>query len=317
MAFSSLLIILASLFFLWIGSQLLISGIIKISNKSGLTRTFVGVTALSICTNLPEILISYSAAWQQLHGVNISGLVIGNVVGSNISQITLVIGLVGLTKSIKVEKKILIKHGLVLLLSTTMFLIFSRDGLISRSEGLFMIILYLGYFSTLESSTAQSMLKAKILKIYKNKRSSAILSSVVGAITMILASHYLVIQMLSLSEILGITQTLLGIFLVGLGISLPDLFVIVGALKRNSASLSLGTLLGSNVVAILIALGSSAALVGWNVERQVAMFDLPFLLLATVIFLLFLFTRTRLDKKESLLLIALYVIYATLKALGF
>jgi len=254
---------------------------------------------------------------QQWRGVNSSGLAMGNVIGSSISQITLVVGLIGLTNSIKVNKKVLLKHGLMLVLSTILLQVFASDGYISRSDGILLMMFYLGYFFTLESSTTQSMLKVKATKLYRNVNSYALLSTILGLTSMILASHYLVVHVLLLTEFLEISQTLLGIFLLGLGISLPELLVIGGALKRNSASLSLGTLLGNNIVAILIAIGSSAALVGWRVERQLVIFDLPFMLLSTVIFILFLFTRTRLDKKESLLLISLYGIYAILKALGF
>lgn len=317
MLFQSLLVVFICLAGLWYGSQLLISGALDLSKKSGLTQSFIGATVLSVCTNLPEIMVSFSAAFQQWQGVDSAGLALGNVVGSSVSQVSLVIGLAGFASALKVNKKELLKHGTMLIVSTMLLLLFASDGFISRAQGLILVLFYLIYFSTLNPSTTQSMLRAKLSKFNQTERLSSIILIILGLVLTVLSSHFLVAQVLELTQVLRIDQTLLGIFLVGLGISLPELFVIGGSLKKNAAALSLGTLLGSNVVGILLAIGGSAAWVGWTVDRQVALFDIPFLLLSTVIAILFLLTRGKLDRKESFLLLTIYGLYAALKALGF
>ena len=116
---------------------------------------------------------------------------------------------------------------------------------------------------------------------------------------------------------LGVSQMIVGVILIGLGTSLPELVVSISALIKGANGLSVGNLIGSNLIDIAIALGGSAMISGWQIERSIATFDLAYLLFTSVVVVLFLLTKGTLERKESFLIMSLYIIYISLKALGF
>jgi cation:H+ antiporter len=100
-------------------------------------------------------------------------------------------------------------------------------------------------------------------------------------------------------------------------VSLPELFVAISALTKGSVGLSVGSMLGGNIIVVLVALGGTAIFSNWSIPRAVATFDMAYLLLTTVVVVLFLLTRQKLERKESALILLMYVIYAMLKTFGY
>lgn len=311
--------VLIGLGLLWLGSQILVKGALAFAKRVGWSDSFVGLSLLSLYSNFPEIAISVTGAVNQLQGQESAELVIGNILGSSLSHITLVLGLVGMIKVLKIEKNDLVRSGLVLILSTGLLVWLSVDGFISQAEGWLLLGLYLGYLLLVRSKKSLSKAKRKKRqhRFLQVKNVPSILHIVAGLVVILFASDWVLESGSTLADSFGISQTIVGVFILGLGNSLPELFVALQSLKLKSDDLSISTLIGSNIVGMLLAVGSSAALVGWRVDRQVANFDMPFLLLASVIVVLFLMTKNKLERKESFLLLAIYGVYAALKALGY
>ncbi len=301
---------------LWVGSELITEAATKLAKRIGLSETFIGLTVLAIGTDFPEIMVAITGAINQLHGHESTGLVVGNIVGSNMGQIALVLGIAGLLKTFKMEKDEVMKNGLALVASATLLFLMAMDGYISRTDGLMLLGVYGFYFMSLRKSTKISKFKGKVRRFHKDSVLT-MLKLIAGLVVIFFASEAVVHNGTAIAEALNLSQMIVGVVFIGLGTSLPELVVSLSAVIKGSNGLSIGNLIGSNLIDVSIALGGSAVISGWHVDRSIATFDLAYLLFTSVVVVLFLFTKETLEKKESALMLALYVVYLSLKLLGF
>ena len=311
-----LLFVFLGILGLWLGSELITTGATKIARRFGLSETFIGLTILAIGTDFPEIMVAMTGAVDQLHGEEMTGLVVGNIVGSNMSQISLVLGIAGLLKVFKMKKNEVMHNGMMLIASTLTLLLLSLDGRLSRVDGLILVSFYVAYFFSLKQKSGLSIVKGKI-KRFKGNNFKSFLKIVIGLVILAQASHWVVENAATIATQLGVSQMIVGVILIGLGTSLPELVVSISALTKGANGLSVGNLIGSNLIDISIALGGSAIIGGWQIERSIATFDLAYLLFTSVVVVLFLLTKESLERKESFLILSLYLVYVSLKGLGF
>lgn len=316
MLINDLIFFFIGLFGLWLGSELIVKGALRIARSLGLSETFIGLTILAIGTDFPEIIISFTAALEKVKGQETSGIVVGNILGSAMCQIAFVLGIAGLLRVLKINQKKILNNGLILILVTIVLLFFSSDGLISQVEGLIFVLIYIAYFLSLNRQTKLDRLKHSFSLKKTNHSFFPLLILIIGLVIISECSQLVISRGISLASDFGLSQLIIGIILVGVGTSLPELVVSINATIKGSTGLSVGNLIGSNLVDISLALGGSAMISTWNVDRQVVMFDLPFLLLTSVIVILFLLTRQKLERKESVLILSLYSIYIILKLSG-
>lgn len=309
---------------LWAGADAVTRGSLGIARKLRLSETFVGMTILALGTDLPEVIVSITGAIEQKAGVETAGLVIGNIVGSTMGQIGLVLGIAGVLKVLEVNKQEIISNGSIMIASALAFWLFAQDGFLSPTDGAFLIVgylLYLVILGTNEHNMSKLAKKHKkhksMFKKLKQPMWKFILELVVGLVVVAATSHLVITEGLVIAEMLNISQMLVGIIMIGVGTSLPELVVSINAIMRGSSGLSVGNLIGSNIVDILLALGLSATIGGWKVPRNITTFDLPFLMVTSIIIILFLLTRKKLERKESFLILALYYGYIMLKLQGF
>lgn len=300
---------------LWIGAELVTYSSLGIAHKFKLSETFVGATILAFGTDLPEIMVSLIGGIEQRAGLDRADLVIGNIIGSNMGQIALVLGIAGLLRVIHLKKKDIVEHGVVMVLSVMAFILLAMDGFLSPTDGLIFLALYIAYLILINNSRKAE----KIKSTKKAKRSLKIyaLGQIVGIAVVAGGSHLVLSRGVLLAEQFGVSEMIIGVVLIGLGSSLPELVVSINALLKGSVGLSVGNLMGSNIVDILLALGLSAQLGGWRIARSVSRFDLSFLLMVSLIVVSFLWTRRKLERKESVLLLFVYFFYIGLKLQGF
>ncbi len=319
------LIFILGLIGLWQGSEYVTKGGIGIARRLGLSETFIGITILAIGTDLPEVIVSITGAIEKTSGVDTSGLVIGNILGSTLAQITLVLGIAGLMKVLEINKDEIISNGSAMIAAALAFWLFSQDGTLSRIDGFLLLLGYVFYIflvsnnerKVAKAAKKQRPKKKSLLRRHKQPVWLHLLYLLAGLVVVGVSSHYVIEKGLEIAEILQISQTLVGIIMIGVGTSLPELAVSVSALSKGSAGLSVGNLIGSNIVDILLALGLSATIGGWSVSRDIVAFDLPFLVVSSIVIILFLLTKGKFERKESLLTIALYYGYILLKLQGF
>ena len=300
---------------LWLGAELITKSALGISRKFNFSESFIGLIVISIGTSLPEIMVTLAGALEKSSEVNTTGIVMGNIIGSNLGNMAFILGLTGLLGgSIKLAQTEVRSQGLALVFSTLMFLAFASDGRINKYEGLILISAYIFYFFFTKSTSAVNKAVAKTKK--RHGLGKLLLQLIIGLIVIAQASDWVINSAIELAVQLGINQLVIGVILVGIGTSLPELVVSVTAFFRGARELSVGNLLGSNIVNTLLALGLGATISDWEIDRRMATFDLPYLLFVMIISVLFMFSRKKLERKESLLMIALYTVYISLKLIG-
>lgn len=295
---------------LWGGSLLTVRGAVDLSEQHGLSHGFVGLTILAIGTDLPELLVSLTGSVQQLRGIDASGVIVGNATGSAIVQGTLVLGVAGLTGYLSVAKRMIWRDGLTLLAVAALLGLLAQDGRIGHYEGSVLLLVYLIYMAALVQAERGNGEEPK--KIPKG-RLHPLLAIAIGLVTVILAAHTVVTEGVALAEAWGMTQTMLGVLIIGAGTSLPELALSVGAAKEGHASLSVGNVIGSNIFDLLVPVGLAGAISPVHVATSTVWFDLPASGLATVALLLFLLNRRGIQRREAIALIVLYVSYVALR----
>ena len=242
------LLFVLAIFLLWLGAETVTKAAIKIAKTLALSESFIGLTIVAIGTSFPEIVISVTGAIQNLHGEETSQIVIGNVIGSGMANLALVLGILGFFKVIRLKKTELLFDMLMLVLSTTIFYLIAQDGLIGIQDGILLILFYLIYlfFLNRQNFNKHSFLsKRKRFKKKKLKKIKLahIFQLILGLIVLSKASQMVLNSGVTIAENLGINEMLVGILLVGLGSSLPELMVSINAVLKGSTALSINNLI--------------------------------------------------------------------------
>ncbi|MBK7937970.1 MAG: calcium/sodium antiporter [Lewinellaceae bacterium] len=310
-----MLLILTGLAGLWLGTKLIINSAIGIASRFNLSHSFVGVAILAVGTDLPEVFVSVKAAILQLQGIESSGIITGNAIGSSISQITFILGIAGLLLKFNMPKKDLFRDGITLISSIIVLFFFGLDGLISRIEGVILLGIYAVYYIVLMKSQTEHTDDNSEGKNYSNTQLSLFLLS--GFAVLIFSSHLVVENAMLIAEKWGVAQSFIGIAIIGLGTSLPELAVTIGAAIRKSAGMSVGNVIGSNIFDGLIPIGLGGTISNIFLEKDLLYFDLPFLFASTLLVLLFLKTQRGISRIEGIVLITLFFLYITAKLFFF
>ena len=308
-------LILIGLVGLWLGTKLIINGAMGVAQRFNLSHSFVGVAILAVGTDLPEVFVSIKASLLHLRGLESSGIITGNAIGSSISQITFILGVAGLFLNFTMSKKDLLRDGIALITSIILLFVFGIDGIITRLEGAVLLILYLLYYIFLLKSQTEHSDDNSAGDEYSNFALTFFLLA--GFLVLIFSSHLVVENAMLLAEDWGVAQSFVGIVIVGLGTSLPELAVSVGAAIRKSAGMSVGNIIGSNIFDGLIPIGIGGAISTTNFDSNLLNFDLPFLFFITFLVLVFLRTKRGISKPEGIILIIIYLLYIGLKLFYF
>ncbi|MBW2973612.1 calcium/sodium antiporter [Candidatus Woesearchaeota archaeon] len=307
-----LIYLILGLIGLWVGAELTTRGAISIAKKLKISYMFIGLTVLAIGTDLPELFIDLTAAIQKLQGIDTSGLILGETVGTVISQTTLILGLVGLFGLVVISKREFLRDGLIMIGSAAVLFLMGMDGQISMMDGIILVIIYAFYFMTV---LREERLHEKI----RNNRGYGVLlwaavSLIAGLFFLVFASKIVVENAVELANIWGISQTLVGLLIVGFGTSLPELTICVNAVMKKAGTLSVGNLIGSNIFDILFTLGLSSVIAkGFFVAPSLVEFDIPFMIGVCVLAIFLLRTKMKLHRREAITLILVYLAYVALK----
>lgn len=306
-----MLLILIGLIGLWIGTKAIINGAIGVADRFNLSHSFVGVSILAVGTDLPEVFVSVKASLLHLKGIESSGIITGNAIGSSISQITLILGIAGLFLNFTMAKKDLLRDGIALLTSIILLFVFGIDNIITRFEGVILLVVYLLYYFILIKGNTENTDNNSSGKEYSI--TTLVFFLLLGFLILIFSSHLVVQNAMLIAEKWGVTQSFVGILIVGIGTSLPELAVSVGAAIRKSAGMSVGNVIGSNVFDGFIPIGLGGVISTTNMDSNLLKFDLPFLLAATLLVLIFLRTKRGISKLEAIILLSIFLLYIGIK----
>ncbi|MDG1720828.1 MAG: calcium/sodium antiporter [Bacteroidia bacterium] len=296
------LLLLVGVFLLLIGGDFLVKSAASLAKKLNISPFLIGVTVVSFGTSAPELIVSLKAAFN-----GSSGIAIGNVIGSNIANLALVLGITVLIRPIVLDPKKLRFSWFAMLVASLMFLGFSIDGILDRVDGLFLIsglILFLILSirkrdDSFVEEELEKTLKTNLIPVY----------FIFGAAGLYYGSELLVDSAITIAKSFGISEFIIGVSVVALGTSLPELVTSIIAIIKGQSSISVGNLIGSNVFNIFAVLGITSAVNPLKADSFLIAIDLPIMLGVTLLTGLFLLVSKKLGRVEGLLLITIYIMY--------
>ncbi|MBQ6697138.1 MAG: calcium/sodium antiporter [Lachnospiraceae bacterium] len=262
MIFVEILLLALGFFMLVKGADWFVDGTAGIAEKFGIPQLVVGLTIVAMGTSAPEAAVSITAA---LKGT--ADIAVGNVVGSNILNILVILGLTGLITSVAVQKSTLFYEIPYMLLVTVVLMVMGMMGnSINFVEGIVlwvMFILYLAYLFVLAKKGKQEEESKETRKIWVLLGYAA-----VGGVVVVLGSNIAVDSATAIAEIIGLSEKFIGLTIVALGTSLPELVTSVTAARKGNADIAIGNIVGSNIFNILFVLGTSALIIPITFESS-------------------------------------------------
>ena len=295
---------------LW-GSDYSVNAAREIARKLRISELIVGLTIVSIGTSVPEIATNLLAGFSTLSGVDASGIAVGSIIGSELAQITLLLGIVGFMATLHIPQRCIVRDGFMLFMAAILMYLTAIDGFVSRSEGVLLVLTYIIYLAYLVTQE-----RTKVQRVPEEARDYDIgadaLKTIIGISVVVLGAHLIVKYGVVMALRYEISESVIGLF-VGLGTSLPELTVSLRAIHKSAGSLSLGNLIGSNITDPLLSFGLGASIAGVTVEQIILKFDFVYWITATAIALLLLYNHMNLNRKESSILIILYGLFLYLR----
>lgn len=304
----NLLLIAAGLTLLILGGNWLLKAAVSLSLKLEIPKIIIGMTVVSFATSAPELIVSLNAA---LNGH--PDIALGNVIGSNIANFGLVLGIVIAVGTIQVERSFYVHDWPVMMLASLLLYVFMTTGaVIERWEGLVMfssLLLFLIYLLRFQKTAVVDEMPEDDVALPLGK---SLIYLLIGGLGLWGGSELLITGAVSMAENFGISKRIIGITIISIGTSIPELAASVIAISRKEKAISLGNLIGSNVFNILAVLGITSLISPIPVEDPKLLdFDVLWMLyFALLIFLLvFAPSRMKLSWREGLILLASYVIF--------
>jgi len=294
------------------GADLFVDGASNIAKLLQVPPILIGLTIVAFGTSSPEATVSIIAA---LEGS--SDISVGNVVGSNIFNITLVVGLAAFLYPLKVESETIRKEIPFTLLASIALLILMSDlalqgadkNVLTRTDGLILLLFLSIFMYYVIEIGLRSRNNRQIKQVDENIAwGKNVFITILGLIAIILGGNFVVSNGTKIAYSLGMSETLVGLTIIAIGTSLPELVTSITAALKKESEIALGNIVGSNIFNILFVLGASASITPLMVDNKVFS-DTLFMIALTV--LLFIFSRTNfsISKREGLLLVLAYVIY--------
>jgi len=276
----------------------------KIGLHLKLSPFIVGVTIVAIGTSLPELISSIIAVIQ-----NNSEIVAGNVVGSNITNVLLILGLSAIfAKKIKIKETFLRIDLMVFITSATMLILIMLNGVITLAESIILVICFVLYIMyIIKSKTPTGSLISPDIKNGRLKL-TIYLSLAISIIFLFISAKSTIDSIVQISNLLGIGKEIIAITIVAFGTSLPELAVSVSAARRGQPEIAVGNILGSNIFNIFFVTGVAGLFGTLIVTSQIALIGSIFLILST--FLYFFAVKDRaISKWEGFFLVLLYILF--------
>lgn len=298
-----IVLLLVGFVFLIKGADYFVSGSSSIAALLKIPTIIVGLTIVAIGTSAPEAAVSITAA---ISGNN--AMAVSNVIGSNIFNLLFIVGLCAALNELKIGRQMLEKDYPFLIVATIAIVAFVIIGLnIARAEGIILLIL-LGVYLFYLIYTAKKSKDAQYVEKPKLTLPKSIIYMIIGLAGIIIGGELVVNNASSIAITLGMSETLVGLTIVSIGTSLPEVATSLTALKREENELVIGNVIGSNLFNIILVLALSATISPITLQANI-LIDLILMLFVTLLCYVFARTQDKFDKKEGILLLAIFIIY--------
>ena len=291
------------------GGDLLTKSSVDISFKLSIPKIIIGMTVVSFATSAPELIVSLNATLDGL-----PNFAIGNVLGSNIANIGLVLGIITIIYPISLKQRFYNTDFPLLIISTVLFYyVIYTENQISRVEGIILVIaitiilFYLFFFQKNDQSDFSEELDKDKISIFKS-----FLYILFSGSLLWLGSETLIKSSVSVANKLEISERIISITMVAIGTSVPELAASIVASLKKQNDLSIGNLIGSNIFNLLVVIGITSSIIPINgIDKSIINNDMLWVVLFSVIIfpLAYLGKRNVLTRKKGIILLALYLIF--------
>lgn len=285
------------------GADFFVDGAASVAYKFSIPSVIVGLTIVALGTSLPEFSVSLTASL-----AHSNELAVSNVVGSNIFNTLIVVGASALIAPFAISKTVINRDLSINILVSLLLVLFVLNGDISRIDGIIFVIVLIAYLSLLIRSALQNKTEVSEESPEEQPLSKSILFIIGGAVLILVGGDLTVDAARKIALSLGMTETLVGLTVVALGTSLPELVTSVVAAKKGESGLSLGNAIGSNILNILFILGFSSIITPLPVTffNQI---DTMILLGIAVLFFVLAKLKSEMSRSRGVLLIVIYAVY--------
>lgn len=308
----NILLVGIGLAMLYAGSELLIRGSVDIARRMHISQLVIGLTVVAFGTSTPELVVSIIAALEGQADVSL-----GNIIGSNIINIGLILGLSAAIFPIVVHIKTIRREVPILIAVSFVLIPMSLDGVISQIEGglLVLSLIVFVYYSYTQLRKDNSRTEVLVDRNDSDNTSNSHMIKnlgfiAVGMVLLFFGSSLTVDNAVSIANSIGITERIIGLTIVAIGTSLPELITSVGAARKKHADLSIGNIIGSNIFNILGVLGISALITSIKINPAIFT-DYAIMIGFSLVLIPVIKSGFIITKKEGYILVTAYLLYLT------
>ncbi|MEO0382660.1 MAG: calcium/sodium antiporter [Pseudomonadota bacterium] len=294
-------LVAVGLVLLTLGADWLVRAVVTVAQRLNISTLLVSLTIVALGTSLPEFFVVIQAQIEDAPGIGM-----GNIVGSNIANLLLILGFGATLRPLATERGTLARDGLAMLIGTAIFVAGTSTGLITPWIGALFVVLLISYFAFCVMKDGGVEADDDALELGP---ALAVLVALGGLAALIVGSDLLVRGGVSLARTLGVGETVIGLTLVAVGTSLPELATTLAAVRRGHPEVILGGILGSNLFNLLGVIGVAALIKPIPVPEEILRLDVWLMALATIVTLILLRTGWRLDRREGGMMLAAYGAY--------
>jgi len=297
-----------------VGAEALVRGASRLAAALGISPLIIGLTVVALGTSSPEFAVSIKSALSGQASIGV-----GNVVGSNIFNILFILGLSALIVPLSVSQQLVRLDVPLMIVMSAVVLIFSMDGIFGRIEGLILVTSLAIYISFLIFQSRRENIESKVIG---DKKSSLegnakddwvknIAMALFGLALLVLGSRWLVDSAVAFAHYLGVSELVIGLTIVAVGTSLPEVVTSVIAAMRGERDIAVGNVVGSNIFNILGVLGLASVVApnGISVSPAVTGFDIPVMIAVAFACLPIFYTGGVISRPEGALFLGYYVVY--------
>jgi len=300
------ILIIVGLVLLTLGAESLVRGSATLARRFGMSELLIGLTLIGFGTSTPELVSSLQAAF-----AGSPGIAVGNVVGSNIANILLILGAAIAIAPFAVDKRSMRRDGAVVLVATLLVVAISMTGEFSRVAGIMFLLTLAAYiaFAFTTERTAPDAAEKDAGHSGPNNLFLDLVLIAAGFALLIFGARMLVGGAIRIAADLGVSEAVIGLTVVAIGTSLPELATSVAAALRGKSGLALGNVVGSNIYNMFGILGVTAAVHPIPAPAEIVRLDNWVMLAATVAMIFFAMTTKKMARAEGLLFLAAYAAY--------
>lgn len=311
----ALFLLLVGFVVLIVGGELLVRGAVRVAERAGMSELLIGLTIVGFGTSAPELVASVEAA-----RAGSPGIAWGNVVGSNLANSLLILGTASLILPMVVPRGPLWRDGgLALVATIVLWFVATTTGItVAIGAGFLMFLCaYLGYAYWAEKTqpVGASALheKAESLEVTDTHLHDeeplwrSLLTLVGGIVLIVLGGRWLVEGAVDLARLIGMSEAVIGLTVIAIGTSLPELVTSVIAAYKGASAVALGNVLGSNIFNLLLIGGVTAVIAPGTIPGEIANYGLPLLIAASVLLMIFAATGRKISRTEGGILLLIYV----------